>query len=213
MFIRTITDRNSLNIVVEVSNDVDYVNSTAFEWTEIPNQDVNIGDYYYNDSVIHVNSPEYDSIISPIVFAGEEEFKKQQGLSVPETPVEEDPVVTVSASPPTIEVEPATPSADLPPPMLPDYSNEPLTEENLREWEKTNANVSLYLNRLKGKGVTFVNNKVTFSPPLEYPGGTVQSEFYAVGHTSLNDLISYIEQVNTLQTNLIERIKRQLNIQ
>lgn len=211
MFIRTITDRNSLNIVVEISNDVDYVNSTAFEWTEIPDQDVNISDYYYNGSVIRVNSPEYDSIISPIVFAGEEEFKKQKGLSVPETPVTEDPVVTVSV--PTIEVEPVTPSDNLPPPILPDYSNEPLTEENLREWEKTNANVSLYLNKLKGKEVTFVNNKVTFNPPLEYPDGTVQSEFYAVGHTSLNDLISYIEQVNTLQSNLIERIRRQLNIQ
>lgn len=219
MFIRTIDDKNNLKIIVEISNDADYVNSNSFEWVEIPDQDVNIGDYYYNNSVISPNSPEYDSVISPIVFDKEEEYKRAVGLSAPTLdPVNpEDFSDPAPAAPTTFLVEPVPGEDPLTieplnpgPPQVPDLSNEPSTPENLTRWMETNNNVILYLNKLKSNEVTMVGNKISFNPPLQYPDGTVQSEFLTI-HPDLDDLVSFIEQVDASQKGLIARIKRELN--
>lgn len=223
MFIRTLTDRNNLEIVIEISNDLDFVNSTAVEWKQISDQSVEIGDYFYNNEIISPNSQTYDTIIAPVIQAGEEEFKKQTGLSVPEEPPvdleelerlhnEQQIVIeTLPVEEPIIQSGPEInrpEGFESPPlPKVPDYSDEHLTAENLTQWININNNVELYLNKLKSSDVSMIDGKVIFAPPLTYPDGTVQSEFYAIEHSDLQHLIDYITQVDVKQKELIARIQ------
>lgn len=210
MFIRTLTDRNGLEIVIDISNDKTYVESTSFEWKELADQPIMIGDYYHNGEIISISSDRYDLVIAPIIQVGEEEHKKQVALAVPEDVsgmIEPDVVPSIEQIPVTsIPVDRDT-SIALPPPKLPDYSEEISSAENLSKWTEINNNLNLYINKLKSSEVTWDNHHVTFDPPLTYPDGHVQNDFYVYEHTDLNDLISYIQQLDAKQRELIARIQ------
>lgn len=225
MFIRTITDRNGLQIVIDVSNDETLVNSTAFDWINVNNQTAAIGDYYYDGKIISPNSPEYESIISPVIFSKEEEHKQQAGLTAPETPVYTsdppvEPVVIESepfVAPPAPVSDPGVEFVPLdidntPPPIVPDFSDLPLDQQNLDEWKERESNIRLYYNRLSdNNGIIFANSKVTFDPPLVYPNGFTQGEFYATGHKDLGDLTVYIGKVLAEHEKLISRLETYIN--
>jgi hypothetical protein len=197
-YIRVQKDKYDLDVVIDVSNNQLFVETSGLEWIEITGNPTP-GDYYYQGKFIADHDGEYTTI-QQVIHQLEEERKTAEGIVTgepqPEGVVnqEEDaqeepnPVMPVEqrwvAPPPPLAsadplphdlLEPVQKSArDFPKPIVPaldeDRTLEPSTAEKLNEWQERNRNLKKLIGRLQsGTGFSIDSEyKITFTPPLEY---------------------------------------------
>jgi len=67
-YIRTITDQYDFNIVIDVTDNEGFVNTTGFNWVNIGNLTATNGDFFYNNKIISPHSEDY-KLIEEILFA------------------------------------------------------------------------------------------------------------------------------------------------
>jgi len=66
-YIRTITDQYDFNIVIDVTDNEVFVNTTGFDWVNIGDLTATNGDFFYNNKIISPHSEDY-KLIEEILF-------------------------------------------------------------------------------------------------------------------------------------------------
>lgn len=66
-YIRTITDQYDFNIVIDVTDNEVFVNTTGFDWVNIGELTAKNGDFFYNNKIISPDSEDY-TLIEEILF-------------------------------------------------------------------------------------------------------------------------------------------------
>ena len=86
-YIRTITDQYDFNIVIDVTDNEEFVNTTGFDWINIGDLTAKNGDFFYDNKIISHESEDYTIIeevmfekveANNIIIREEEEKKRQQ---------------------------------------------------------------------------------------------------------------------------------------
>ena len=218
-YIRVQKDKYDLDIVIDVSNNQLFVETSGLEWIEIIGNPTP-GDYYYQGKFIADHDGEYTTI-QQVIHQLEEERKTAEGIVTgepqPEGVVNQDevqeepnPVMPteqqwVAPPPPTVHAEP-----------LPQDVLEPSTAENLNRWQENNRNHKKLIERLQsGTGFTINSDHyIVFTPPLVYEN-TTNDETYE-HHKSLmmddtvEEYLEYLLEMDTMQLALIARIQSEL---
>lgn len=70
-YIRTIKSNYDLDIVIDVTDNQDFVQTSGLDWIDIGDQSAENGNYYHEGSIISVDSDNY-SVIENIIFEAEE---------------------------------------------------------------------------------------------------------------------------------------------
>jgi hypothetical protein len=66
-YIRTITDQYNFNIVIDVTDNEVFVNTTGFDWINIGNLTAKNGDFFYDNKIIACDTDDY-KIIEALLF-------------------------------------------------------------------------------------------------------------------------------------------------
>jgi hypothetical protein len=210
MYIRTILNRSDVNVVVDITSDESYVNSTALDWIQIPKQEVHIGDYFINNQIIHPEGEGYDTMVSPLIQQGEENYKLLNGISEPiYAAIEEETIDEQVQEEPTFDLQAmAAYHAQMAPPKIPtdEYDQVDCNIENFRIWNERANDTTFLVNTLKaGVGMVKSNNLVQFANGVTFPSGRTETFFLHQG--TFEEYVAYLEQHKSVQINLVNRIR------
>jgi hypothetical protein len=222
-YIRVQKDKYDLDVVIDVSNNQLFVETSGLEWIEI-NGNPTPGDYYYQGKFIADHDGEYVTI-QQVIHQLEEERKTAEGIvtgepqpegvvNQEEVQEEPNPVLPVEqqwvAPPPPIVpadplpqdlVEPVTVNPrSLPKPIVPTDINDknliPSTAEMLNLWQEKNRNLKILVERLQsGTGFSIDSDyNIVFTPPLVYEDPDGSGTFEHTGHLMMDDTVAeYLE--------------------
>lgn len=178
-YIRVQRDKYDLDVVIDVSDNQLFVETSGLEWLEIAGNPTP-GDYYYQGRFIADHDGEYTTI-QQVIHQLEEERKAAEGIvtgepqpegEVNENEVQEEPnppmpdeMRWVAPPPPEVPraspdplpqdlVEPTTPiPRSLPKPIVPNNVEDrqliPSTAEELNRWQENNRNLKKLIERLQ----------------------------------------------------------------
>lgn len=210
MYIRTILNRNDVNVVVDITTDESYVNSTALDWIQIPKQEVHIGDYFVNNEIIHPEGEHYDTVVSPLIQQGEENYKLLNGLSQPiYAAIEEETIDEQVQEEPTFDLQAmAANHAQMPTPIVPvdEYEKVDANIDNYRIWNERLTDTTFLVDTLKaGVGMSKSNNLVQFADGVTFPSGRTETFFLHQG--TFQQYVAFLEQQKDAQLTLVNRIR------
>ncbi len=185
MYIRTNLISNNLYFVVDIMNDVNYVNSTNLEWTEINNQSVSLGDYLYNGEFISTqNTEKYNSIVAPILYEMEEDYKKKNNITVPDPTIQQNSDESESFTAATVEPLVMNVNTNLrnsiPPPTARDIASIPgisLDINHYNQYKLIKEKVDASRTRIQNNSGVSINTSskiITFDPILTFSDGETQ---------------------------------------
>lgn len=228
-YIRTEKNKYDIDIIIDVSDNVEFVNATNFQWIEINSeQKPEIGTYYYDGKLISIDSPDY-SIIENIIFEYEEPLRIERDgqLRIEEENIANDVFDEVAEEveffPISQDIEPPEDSEDiiekrkqdmleLPPPKVNTYDVVESTQENLEQFIQNLDNIGIAISAYELGNYTFSNNEVVFTPPLEYTDGTIQETTIIPLSITLEEQIQHLKDQREQMIILINRIKKDLQI-
>jgi len=232
-YIRTIKNNYDIDVVIDVTDNTDFVQTSGLDWIEIGNIQAENGNYYYDGKIISVDSDDY-VIIENIIRESEEperlererlerefeenaqneiqEFFENQLLenttddTAPEPP---DPLddEAIAAAESAGAVDPRNFTRPKAYPILGVESN----ESNLRDWERNYKNISFSINSLNSGNFTVVDNVAIFDPELEFPDGHKQSHF-PFPEDDVNGYIQHLIDVRQTYRDLLDTICTDLNL-
>jgi hypothetical protein len=214
-YIRTEKNNYNIDIVIDVTDNEHFVQTSGLSWIET-DVDISpqIGDYYYNNKFINLQSEDY-KIIENIIFeyeeikriereAEEERIRLEIERQMHENPIEPaPPELTIDAP----LIDPRTLPKPVPGPLI----GIEITMQNYEHWSNANANTNVLINALETKNPVVEDRIAKFDPPIEFPDGVIQSEF-AFPDDSLGEYIDYLKQTDFYQKELLTRMKAYLGI-
>lgn len=237
-YIRVQKDKYDLDVVIDVSDNQLFVETSGLEWLEITGNPTP-GDYYYQGRFIADHDGEYTTI-QQVIHQLEEERKAAEGIVTgtpqPEGEVNQDevqeepnpvmpvelkwvapPPAAISSDPlPEDLVEPVVADPrNLPKPIVVDYTNdrilEPSTAENLNRWQENNRNHKKLIERLQsGTGFTINSDHyIVFTPPLVYENTTNDETYEHHKSLMMDDTVEeYLEYLLEMDTMQLALIAR-----
>ena len=237
-YIRVQKDKYNLDVVIDVSNNQLFVETSGLEWIEITGNPTP-GDYYYQGKFIADHDGEYTTI-QQVIHQLEEERKTAEGIVTgepqPEGVVNQDevqeepnPVMPtemkwVAPPPPVVSAEPLPQDLlepvqpvprDLPKPIVPDLESdrvlEPSTAEKLNEWQEKNRNLKILIERLQSGTGFSINSEynISFNPPLVYDDPSGPGTFEHAGHLMMDDTVEeYLEYLDKMDEMHLRLIAR-----
>jgi len=217
-FIRTEKNNYGIDIIIDVTDDTDFVSNTNLNWIQI-NSEIKpeIGNYFHEEKIISMNSEDY-SIIQEIIFEQEEivrieREKEQERIFQEILKAQEEQSQNTDPSPDPLEVDlmPPVDPRTLPKPVPGPIVGIEINMENYDHWKNANVNLNALINALETKNPTVEDKIAKFDPPLEFPDRTTQSEF-GFPDDSVEEYIDYLKQTDFYQKQLLTRMKSYLGI-
>ena len=217
-YIRTKQNIYGIDIVIDISTDENFVRTSGLEWTEISSGSPAIGDYYYNNQFINIDSDNY-SIIRDLIHTQEEPNRvareEEEARRLAELQAEID--ANAPAAPTPVEVPDQTINpADLPRPVASAslYADIESTQELYDNWTEVNANLKTLINALENGSPTIDNTAktATFSTPVEFSDGVTQSIFTYHVDEDFSDYLQYLKDTDGHQSDMIVRMRTDLGI-
>lgn len=232
-YIRTIKNNYDIDVVIDVTDNTDFVQTSGLDWIEIGNVQAENGNYYYDGKIISVDSDDY-VIIENIIREYEEparlererleaefeenakkeieEFFESQTLEeptdfIPPEPPDPNDSEAIAALESSGALDPRKLKKPTPYPILGVES----TESNLRDWENNYKNISFLINTLNSQDLTIENNVVVFDPELEFPDGHTQ-KYFAFPEDTVQEYIAYLVAVKQTYRDLLDNICSDLNL-
>lgn len=232
-YIRTIKNNYDIDVVIDVTDNTDFVQTSGLDWIEIGNVQAENGNYYYDGKIISVDSDDY-VIIENIIREYEEparlererleaefeenakkeieEFFESQTLEEPTDfippeppdPTDEEAIAAIEAAG---AIDPRKLKKPTPYPILGVES----TESNLRDWENNYKNISYLINNLNSGNIKVENNVVIFDPELEFEDGHKQ-KYFPFPEDTVEEYISYLIAVRQTYRDLLDTICSDLNL-
>lgn len=220
MHIRCITNKYNLQIVIDVCEDTDFARVTApsLNWIDI-NGRAKPGDYYHDNRIISLDSPDY-SIIESIIYEHEkeearkreeegkrtnEQMKKELEELAKQAAEEESKQLEATGEPPAPLI--LRPPANLdalraeakshPKPKSVNYFDDPqpseFTQQDLDTWDHRTVELDRLISAVE-KAI-WDDHAVMFNPPHHIaPGTEFESirEFDVVPHDSKEEYLTYL---------------------
>jgi hypothetical protein len=223
-YIRTEKNIYGLDIVIDVSDNKDFVKTSGLSWVEIQQEEPPaIGTYYYQDKFIPIDSDDY-KIIEDIIFEFEEpkriereeeeqklleEYqerirKEMEELELEELPPPPEPI-------PIEEIKERI--EDLPKPVAKPIEDVESTQENYEQWTIILKNLECSISAYDSGNYSVEDDIVViFNPPIEFSDGITEEQVILPPSTTIEDQIEYLKEHKNHVLDLIERIKTDLKI-
>lgn len=217
-FIRTEKNNYGIDIIIDVTDDTDFVSNTNLNWIQI-NSEIKpkIGNYFHENKIISIDSEDY-SIIQEIIFEQEEivrieREKEQERIFQEILKAQEEQSQNTDPSPDPLEVDLMSPvdPRTLPKPVPGPIVGIEANMENYDHWKNANINLNALINALETENPTIEDKIAKFDPPVEFPDGITQSEF-GFPDDSVEEYIDYLKQTDFYQKQLLTRMKSYLGI-
>lgn len=219
-YIRTEKNIYDLDIVIDVSDNKNFVETSGLSWIEI-NQEESpvIGTYYYENRFISIDSEDY-KIIEDLIFEIEEpsriereEYNQRLLEEYQKRLQEEIDNLELPPAPEPLSVEEIREEIkDLPKPEAKPIEGVESTQENYEQWTINLKNLECIINAYDSEKYTFDEGFITFNPPIEFPDGNVQERTVLPPSTTIEDQIEYLKEHKNYVLELIEKIKTDLEI-
>lgn len=217
-YIRTKENNYGINVVIDITTDENFVSTSGLSWIQVESGDPQIGDYFYNDMFINLQSDNY-SIIEDLIFNQEEPLRLQreeeEARKLEELQAQADDNFPNAPEPIETTPEVIDPhSLPRPVALVSLYENIELTQEMYDHWSAVNANLKTLINGLENGNPTIDDNAktATLSPPIEFPDGASQSEFRYHIDENFSDYLQYLKDTDGYQSDLLLRIRTHLGI-
>jgi hypothetical protein len=182
MYIRTNLISKNLHLVVDTTNDINYVNSTNLEWTELNNQSASLGDYFYNGEIVSTHDTErYNNIVAPILYEIEENYKKENNIQTPDSSILEtvSQLESSTVEPLVVNVNQSLKDSTPPPTArrIADIPNIVLDINHYNQYKLIKEKVDVARTRIQNNSGISVNTSsktITFDPVLTFSDGETQ---------------------------------------
>ena len=218
-YIRTEKNIYGLDIVIDVSDNKDFVETSGLSWVEIQQEEPPaIGMYYYEGKFISIDSEDY-KIIEDIIFEFEEpkrierekeeqklleEYQERIQKEMEELPPPPEPI-TIEEIKEKIE--------DLPKPVAKPIEDVESTQENYEQWTIILKNLECSISAYDSGNYSVEDDIVViFNPPIEFPNGITQEQTILPTSMTIEDQIEHLKENKNYVLELIERIKTDLKI-
>ena len=218
-YIRTEKNIYGLDIVIDVSDNKDFVKTSGLSWVEIQQEEPPaIGMYYYEGKFISIDSEDY-KIIEDIIFEFEEpkrierekeeqrlleEYQERIQKEMEELPPPPEPI-TIEEIKEKIE--------DLPKPVAKPIEDVESTQENYEQWTIILKNLECSISAYDSGNYSVEDDIVViFNPPIEFPNGITQEQTILPPSMTIEDQIEHLKENKNYVLELIERIKTDLKI-
>lgn len=235
MYVRTDKNLYGLDIIIDVSDNDHFVQTSGLDWINIDNSySPKIGDYWYQDNVISPGDDNYN-LIEKIIFDVEEE--KRLVREAEEKQFEEDQAkllaqalddaeksdLMLDSPPPIIPEEPPTIDLvefvkSLPRPTLIPLSevlkDEQKTPELLEEWTRKNNELVKLIGAVVNS-TRFEDQKVYFDPLLVENQGTPEEytrEFMLIPDSTKEEYLEHLRAVDADQKEFLTSLKTELGL-
>jgi len=214
-YIRTEKNNYGIDIVIDVTDNEHFVETSGLPWISVDVQDCpQIGDYYYDNRFINLQSEDY-KIIENIIFEHEEikriareeeeeRIRKELEEQLQEIAIEPPPEVLIDEE---SLIDPRTLPKPVPGPIV----GIEINMQNYEHWKNANINLNVLINALETKNPVVEDKIAKFDPPVEFPDGAIQPEF-AFPDDSLEEYIDYLKQTDFYQKELLTRMRTYLGI-
>lgn len=233
-YIRTFKNNYDIDIVIDFTDNFDFMQSSGLDWIEIGDQEAENGNYFYNGEVISLGSDNY-SIIQNLIDEKEEPLRiereriqseldalaEAEALAALENLVMEEPIDFIPPEPPDPNDDEAVAAAEQSGAVDPRKFKRPIaapilgvesTESNLRDWERNYLNISSIISALESKNYSEItNNVVIFGPAHEFPDGFTQTHFPFPDDT-VDEYIDHLKAVKQTYRDLLDTICTDLNL-
>lgn len=238
IWIRTIKNNYDIDVIIDATDDEQFVNTSGLEWSLISDVDTlpENGSYYYDEMIIPFGSDDYDNVIVPVINGIEEPLKNErekveeenlkilleelesQRLAKEENQSLLDKIVDNPPNPTDEEqinqltdigmIDPRT----LPRPKVTPIDGVESTKENFEIWHKMYLNTSSLVDSLSSKQYNdIVENVVIFDPPHKFPDGVEQSHF-PFPEDTVDEYLDYLIQMRDMNKNLLDTICNDLGL-
>lgn len=225
-YIRTEKNIYDLDIVIDVSDNKDFVKTSGLSWVEIQQEEPPvIGMYYYEGKFISMDSEDY-KIIEDIIFEFEEpkriqreeeeqkllkEYQERIQKEMEEIKeLEKKSLIPPEPLPIEVIIEKIK---DLPKPVAKPIEDVESTQENYEQWTIILKNLECSISAYdSGKYSVEDGIVIIFNPPIEFPDGTTQKQIILPPSTTIEDQIKYLKEHKNYVLELVKRIKTDLKI-
>ena len=218
-YIRTEKNIYGLDIVIDVSDNKDFVKTSGLSWVEIQQEEPPaIGMYYYEGKFISIDSEDY-KIIEDIIFEFEEpkrierekeeqrlleEYQERIQKEMEELPPPPEPI-TIEEIKEKIE--------NIPKPVAKPIEDVESTQENYEQWTIILKNLECSISAYDSGNYSVEDDIVViFNPPIEFPNGITQEQTILPPSMTIEDQIEHLKENKNYVLELIERIKTDLKI-
>lgn len=217
-FIRTEKNNYGIDIIIDVTDNSEFVSTTNLEWIQINiDKQPEVGNYFHENKIISIESEDY-SIIQEIIFEQEEVIriereKEQERIFQEILRAQEEQSQNIDPSPDPLEIDlmPLVDPRTLPKPVPGPIVGIEINVQNYEHWKNANTNLNILINALETKNPVVEDKIAKFDPPIEFPDGTIQPEF-AFPDDSLEEYIDYLKQTDFYQKELLTRMRTYLGI-
>jgi hypothetical protein len=217
-YIRTEKNIYDLDVVIDVSDNKDFVETSGLSWIEIEQEEKPlIGTYYYQDKFISIDSDDY-KIIEDVIFESEEpkrierEEKEQKLLEEYLERIQKE-LEELPPPPEPIAIEEIREQIkDFPKPVASPIEDVESTQENYEFWTGILSNLECSINAYDREEYSVEDDIVTFEPPIEFPDGHIQEQTILPPSMTIEDQVEYLKQYRNYVIELIGRIKTDLKI-
>jgi len=219
-YIRTEKNNYDLDIIIDVTDNENFVNSSGLDWNLIDSENMpETGSYFYNGKIIALDSDDY-KIIENIIFESEEpnrivrdeeyrklveEYEKLKEQMI----IEEENNNLENNNLENIKEEILN--------TLPKLVASPIegidsTVENYNLWKDNLSNLEIMVKTYDSGNHTVEDNVITFNPPIEFPDGTIQESVVLPYSMTFEDQHEYLKKHKEYVKELVDRIKDDLQI-
>lgn len=222
-YIRTEKNIYDLDVVIDVSDNKNFVETSGLSWIEIDQEESPIiGTYYYENKFILIDSEDY-KIIEDLIFEFEEpnriereEYDRkmlEEYLAKMQEELENSESSQLPPAPEPISLETIKEQIkDLPKPEAKPIENVESIQENYELWAVNIKNLDITINAYDSGKYTFEDGVITFDSPVEFPDGNIVEQAILPPSTSVEEQIKYLKEHRNYVSELIERIKTDLEI-
>lgn len=218
-YIRTEKNIYGLDIVIDVSDNKDFVKTSGLSWVEIQQEEPPaIGMYYYEGKFISIDSEDY-KIIEDIIFEFEEpkrierEKEEQRLLEEYQERIQKEMEELPPPPEPIIIEEIKEKIEDLPKPVAKPIEDVESTQENYEQWTIILKNLECSISAYDSGNYSVEDDIVViFNPPIEFPNGITQEQTILPPLMTIEDQIEHLKENKNYVLELIERIKTDLKI-
>lgn len=213
-YIRTEKNNYDLNIIIDVTDNENFVNTSGLDWISVDSEDIpQTGSYFYDGKVITLDSEDY-KIIENIIFESEEptrvvrdeEYKK---LIEEYEKLKEQMILEEESDLENTKEEILN---DLPKPIASQIEGVESTIENYNIWNDNLTNLEIMVRHYDSENYTVKDNVITFNPPIEFPDGTIQENVALPYSMTFEDQHNYLKEHKKYVKELVDRIKNDLQI-
>lgn len=213
-YIRTEKNNYDLNIIIDVTDNENFVNTSGLDWISVDSKDIpQTGSYFYDGKVITLDSDDY-KIIENIIFESEEptrvvrdeEYKK---LIEEYEKLKEQMILEEESDLENTKEEILN---DLPKPIASPIEGVESTIENYNIWNDNLTNLDIMVRHYDSRNYTVKDNVITFNPPIEFPDGTIQENVPLPYSMTFEDQYNYLKEHKEYVKELVDRIKNDLQI-